>query len=298
MLTVQKTRHNRKTVGGVDIAYRESGSREKPALVLLHGFPSSSHMFRNVIPLLSDAAHMVAPDMPAFGFSAVPSAKEYEYTFENISRTTEGLLDELGVGRCYLYVQDWGVAVGYHLATRSPDRILGLIVQNGSAHEEGLGSGWDSAKAYWAEPSAENRAKLPDWLNFEGTRHEYVGGLPDRLTPLVPPECWHLDWGRSSRPNVTDIHFELFRDFRNHVARFPEIRAYHRRYQPPCLILWGRHDPYFELQEVMAYNRVLETVETHVFDGGHFLLETHAPECAALMREFIADRETRRREAP
>ncbi|MGK6316480.1 alpha/beta fold hydrolase [Neorhizobium sp. DT-125] len=296
MLTLHKTRHNRKTVNGVEIAYRDAGSHEKPALLLLHGFPSSSHMFRHVISPLSDVAYVVAPDMPAFGFSAVPSAKEYEYTFENISRTIETLLDELGIGPCYLYMQDWGVAVGYYLATRSPDRVLGLIVQNGSAHDEGLGAEWDGAKAYWADPSAKNRANLPDWLNFDGTRNEYLGGLPDALTPLIPPECWHLDWERSSRPDVIDIHFKLFCDFKNHVARFPEIRTYHRERQPPCLVLWGRHDPFFQLGEVMAYNRALGTVETHVFDAGHFLLETHAQECAALIGDFIGNMETRRRE--
>lgn len=295
MLNINKVRHNRATANGVDIHYRSAGSPDAPALVLLHGVPSSSHMYRHVISPLAEVAHVIAPDMPAFGFSAAPRQEDYDYTFENISRTIGALLDDLGARSYYLYMHDWGVAPGYHLATREPDRIRGLIIQNTSAHDEGLGPEWKTTKAYWADPSEENRARLPDWLNFKGTRDVYVSGLPEAQAPLAAPESWHLDWERLSRPGVIDIMFSLFEDFGNHVARYQEIEAYHRKHQPRCLLLWGRHDPYFDLNEVMAYNRVLDSVETHIFDSSHFLLDTHAPECVALIEDFIGNTEADRR---
>jgi pimeloyl-ACP methyl ester carboxylesterase len=291
MLSINKVRHNHATANGVDIHFRSAGSPDAPALVFLHGTPSSSHMYRNVLSPLAEAAYVIAPDMPAFGFSAMPRKEDYDYTFENISRTLGALLDDLGLRSYYLYMHDWGVAVGYYLATRAPDRIRGLIVQNASAHDEGLGPGWDTTKAFWADPSEENRARLPEWLNFEGTRETYLGGMPKALESLAAPESWHLDWERMSRPGRIEIEFALFQDFRKHVARFPEIEAYHRRYQPRCLLLWGRHDPYFDLNEVMAYNRVLENVETHIYGSSHFLLETHALECVALIKNFIENAE-------
>jgi pimeloyl-ACP methyl ester carboxylesterase len=191
--------------------------------------------------------------------------------------------------RMFLYVHDFGAPVAYHLATRRPERVLGLIVQNGSAHAEGMGTGWETTKAYWANPSRENRAKLPEWLSFEGVRDVYVGGVPERLTPLLAPEYWHLDWARMSRPGNADMQFKLFEEYKNHVARFPEIARYHREHQPPCLVLWGRHDPYFDLAEVMAYAREIERLEIHIFDGAHLLLETHAAECAEAIRRFVED---------
>ena len=159
------------------------------------------------------------------------------------------------------------------------------------AHDEGLGPEWDTTKAYWADPSEENRARLPDWLNFKGTHDVYVSGLPEAHAPLAAPESWHLDWERLSRPGVIEIMFALFEDFGNHVARYPEIEAYHRKHQPRCLVLWGRHDPYFDINEVMAYNRVLDNVETHIFESAHFLLDTHASECVALIKDFIGNAE-------
>lgn len=291
MLNINKVRHNHATANGVDIHFRSAGSPDLPALVLLHGTPSSSHMYRNVLSPLAETAHVIAPDMPAFGFSATPRKEDYDYTFENIARTFGALLDDLGIRSYYLYMQDWGTAVGYWLATGAPDRVRGLIVQNGSAHEEGLGPAWDTMKAYWADPSEENRARLPEWLNFEGTRDTYLGGVPDAFASLVAPDSWHLDWSRLSRPGRIDIEWELVRDFGRHAARFPEIEAYHRRHQPRCLLLWGRHDPYFHLNEVMAYNRVLENVETHIYESSHFLLETHAAECVALIGDFIENAE-------
>jgi pimeloyl-ACP methyl ester carboxylesterase len=225
----------------------------------------------------SDVAQVIAPDLPGFGMSSSPTIDKYDYTFENISWTIEHLLDQLEVERFFVYLHDFGAPVGYHLATRAPDRIRGLIVQNGNAHEDGLGDTWDSAKAYWAEPTDENRAGLPDWLNFEGTRDQYLTGLPERLRTLVAPEWWHVDWERLRRPGNIDAQWALFVDYANHVARFDELAEYHRAHQPPALVLWGRRDPYFHVEEVLAYHRALERVDAHIYDGGHLLLETHAP---------------------
>ncbi|MBZ2196285.1 alpha/beta fold hydrolase [Occultella gossypii] len=285
----QKVRHRRADVGALEVFYRESGTPERPAVLLLHGFPSSSHTFHQVMPRLAEVAYVIAPDLPGFGLSSAPTVDAYDYTFENLSRTVEALLEGLGVERFFLYLHDFGAPVGYHLATRLPGRVAGLIVQNGNAHEEGLGHQWDAARAYWADPTDANRAELGDWLNFAGTRDQYLAELPSYLRELHPPESWHLDWERMRRPGNIDAQFALFTDYASHVARFDELAAYHRAHQPPALVLWGSRDAFFDLDEVLAYHRALERVDSHLYDAGHFLLETHAVECAELMRAFVLD---------
>lgn len=287
-----KTRHDTVSVDGLDIFYRHAGDPEGPAILLLHGYPTSSYMYRNIIEPLAETAHVVAPDLPSFGYSSVPSLETYDYTFENIANTIEAFLAALGCEKFFLYVHDFGTPVGYHLATRRPERILGLVVQNCNSHEEGLGPEWDAPKAFFADPSEANRAKLPDWMNFETTRYQYVGEQPARIARLYPPDGWHLDWDWLSRPGNMDIQFKIFSDYGSHIARFPAIHAYHREHQPPCLVLWGRHDPFFDIDEIMAYHRTLDSVEMHVFDSGHQLLETHHEECAALVSRFIFDVQT------
>jgi len=289
MQTIHKIRHRQADIDGLEVFFREAGHSSHPTVLLLHGSPSSSRTFREVMPPLAEVAHVVAPDLPGFGLSSSPTVDEYEYTFENLSQTIETLLGQLEVERFFVYLHDFGAPVGYHLATRAPDRILGLIVQNGNAHEDGLGDQWDSAKAYWSDPTDETRAELPDWLNFTGTRDTYLAGLPEHLRALHAPESWHLDWERMSRPGNIDAQFALFSDYASHVARFDELANYHQAYQPPALMIWGRHDPYYDVDEVLAYHRALERVDAHIYDGGHFLLETHAAECAELMRTFVLD---------
>lgn len=289
MQAIRKVRHRRVAIGGQEVFYREAGRPGTPNVLLLHGFPSSSHTFREVMPGLAEVAHVIAPDLPGFGMSSSPTVDEYDYTFANLSRTIETLLDLIGIERFFVYLHDFGAPVGYHLATRAPDRIRGLIVQNGNAHEDGLGEQWASAKAYWADPHGDKRAALPDWLHFEGTRDQYLAGLPERLRELHAPESWHLDWERMRRPGNIEAQFALFTDYAGHVARFDALAEYHRVHQPPALVLWGRHDPYFDVEEVLAYLRVLDRVDAHLYDGGHLLLETHAPECTELMRAFVLD---------
>lgn len=284
-----KTRHETVDVQGLDIFYRHAGDPREPAILLLHGYPNSSYAYRNLIEPLAEAAYVVAPDLPGSGFSSAPSVDAYDYTFENLAATIDTFLDALGVEKFFLYVTDFGTPVGYHLATRRPDRIRGLIVQNGNAHNEGLGPDWDAPKAYFADPTEANRAKLTEWMNFETTRYQYIGNQPERLARLYPPESWHLDWQRLSQPGITDIQFEIFSDYGAHIARFETIRSYHREHQPPCLLLWGRHDPFFDLKEIMAYNENLDSLEIHVFESAHQLLETHPRECADLVARFVLD---------
>jgi pimeloyl-ACP methyl ester carboxylesterase len=284
-----KTRHRERLVRGIRMHYRESGVPATDAVLLLHGFPSSSYSFREILPVLGEHHYVLAPDLPGFGFTDSPPAAEFEYTFAHLSELVDALRTELGIERFVLYVTDFGTPVGYHLATRHPERVRGLIVQNGNAHEAGLGEAWAGARRFWADPTAENRAALGDWLTFEGTRDQYLGGVPPAVQQLFPPESWHLDWERMSRPGNLEAQFRLFSDYSTHVARFDAIADFHRIHQPPCLVLWGRHDRFFDIAEILAYHRALRSVELHVFDSGHFLTETHAAEVSALVAAFLTD---------
>ncbi|ADB53554.1 alpha/beta fold hydrolase [Conexibacter woesei] len=284
-----RVRHRSTEVAGVRVFYREAGPDDSPlTLVLLHGFPGSSQMFRHVIEPLADlGVRVVAPDMPGFGLSSLPEPRG-PYTFAWIADVVEEWLSGLGVTDKILYLHDYGSAVGYQLATRSPSTVRGLVVQNGNAHEEGLGKQWDASRDYWSDPTEENRRRIEPWLHYEGTKHQYLWALPERLAELVPPETWELDWRAISRGDGLDAHWELFTDYRTHVARFPEIARYHREAEPPTLIVWGVHDPYYDLDEVLAYHRVLPTAESHLLDAGHYLLETHSREFVSHARPFIA----------
>jgi pimeloyl-ACP methyl ester carboxylesterase len=279
--------HHTIDIDGVDLFYRTAGQRGAPGLLLVHGQPCSSFYFRNVIGPLSDVAHVVAPDLPGFGFTEAP--EDYPYTFDAMAETIDALLAEIGMDRFFLYVHDFGSPVAYALALKYPDRVLGLIVQNGNAHEEGLGEPWTLVKSYWADPTPENLAKIPEWLNYEGVKHTYVGDIPERLVPLVAPDGWHLDWERMSQPGRIDMQLRIFADYSAHAARFEAYRVYHRDHQPPVLLLWGRHDPYYQIAEAEAYARDIDQIDMHFFDGTHLLLETHHEECARMMRKFIVD---------
>lgn len=280
-----KTRHLDREFGGRRLHYRESGVPASTAVLLLHGSPSSSYSFRDVLPALGEHAYVIAPDLPGFGFSDAPPPEEF--TFDRLASMIDTLLEDLGVERYVLYLTDFSTPVGYVLALRRPERVRGLVVQNGNAHEAGLGAAWDPVRRFWADPSDENRAAMGDWLNFEGTRDTYLSGLRPELRELHPAESWHLDWERLSRPGFVDLHFRLFCDYRQHAARFTEIADYHATHQPPALLLWGRHDPYFDIAEVLAYHRALTELDAHLFDAGHFLLETHAAEVTPLLTGFV-----------
>lgn len=287
MRTTNAIEHHTANIDGVDLFYRQAGERGAPGLLLIHGQPCSSFYFRNVMGPLSKLAHVVAPDLPGFGFTEAPA--DYPYTFEAMAKTIDALLGEIGMDRFFVYVHDFGSPVAYALAMKYPERVLGLIVQNGNAHEEGLGEPWDLVKSYWDNPTAENLAKIPEWLNFEGVKHTYVGDIPERLVPLVAPDGWHLDWERMSQPGRIDLQLRIFADYASHAASFPAYRAYHRDHQPRALLLWGRHDPYYDIAETDAYGRDLDRIDMHLLDGTHLLLETHHEQCADIMARFMVD---------
>lgn len=270
-------------IGGAGLAVRLAGERRKPALLLIHGFPSSSASFRNVIGPLAQECFVVAPDLPGFG-SSEPITQP---SFSRFADVIDGLLAQLGVASFHLYLHDYGAAAGLHLATRMPGRIRSLIIQNANAHESGMGPQWAATKTYWSDPTAQHEAEATSHLSFEGTRDQYLGGLPQDLAKRINPQLWEEDWRVMSLPGRLEMHRALVLDYRNHVARFGEIAACLKRWQPPALMLWGRHDIFFDLAETLSWMQALPRMEAHILDGPHFLLETHAAECAALLRDFI-----------
>lgn len=270
--------------GGTELSFLTAGDPSGPAVLLLHGSPSSSRMFREVIPELSRIAHVIAPDLPGFGESDVlPSP-----SFPAFGRAVSELLDRLSIGPRYLYLHDYGAPVGFDIALREPERVLGLIIQNANAHRTGLGPQWDATQTpYWSHPTPENEAAATAHLTFDGTRGTYTSGCPADVAARIPPESWEEDWRVMNLPGRMETQRALIRDYGNYVARFDAIADYLARRQPPALMVWGRHDPFFELDEVLSWMRSLPRMEAHVLDAGHKLLETHAAAAAALMLDFI-----------
>jgi pimeloyl-ACP methyl ester carboxylesterase len=279
------TRYQFAKVGGVDVFYREAGRRDAPVVVLLHGFPTSSHMFRNLIPLLAERYHVVAPDYPAFGQSGAPDRATFPYTFAEFAELVDGLLGKLGATRYALYVQDYGAPVGYRLALRHPERVSALIVQNGNAYEEGLREFWTPIKAYWADPSPANRRALRAGLTLQATKSQYLGGVRDPAR--VDPDNWVHDQALLDRPRIDEIMLDLFLDYRTNVALYPQFQAFFRERQPPTLIVWGKNDVIFPVEGAKPYLRDLPRAELHVLDTGHFALEDKLDEIASLMLDFL-----------
>lgn len=273
-----------------EMAVRLAGDNEKPALLLIHGFPSSSESFRNVIGTLAQGCFVIAPDLPGFGASD-PVERP---SFSRFADMIDGLLERLDVQSFHLYLHDFGAVVGLYLATRAPGRIRGLIVQNANAHETGMGPEWAATREYWNGPTPQREAGATAHLTFEGTREQYVGGAPREIAERFDPRLWEEDWRIMSLPGRLEMQRALVLDYRNHFSRFEEIADYLKRWQPPALMLWGRHDIFFNLNEVLSWMKELPRMEAHILDGPHFLLETHADECATLMCTFIRRVEARR----
>ena len=280
--------HRTARVDGLDVFYREAGAADAPVLLLLHGFPTSSHMFRNLIPRLASSFRLVAPDYPGFGLSSMPDRARFEYTFDNLTTVVEGLLEQLGLDAYSLYVMDYGAPVGFRLALRDPGRVRGLIVQNGNAYEEGLRDFWDPIKAYWADGSAQHRAALHGFLEPKATREQYETGVPDRT--LLDPAAWMVDQIGLDRPGNREIQMDLFYDYRTNVALYPRFQAFFREHQPPTLIVWGKNDPIFPPEGVAPYRGDLPDAETHLLDTGHFALESHGEEIARHIEAFFPAR--------
>jgi pimeloyl-ACP methyl ester carboxylesterase len=269
--------------GGTELSFITAGDASRPAVLLLHGTPSSARYFRQVVPELSRAAYVVAPDLPGWGESDVLPATSFPALGQAISE----LLSRLAIGPRYIYLHDWGAPVGFHIAMQAPEQVLGLIVQNGNAHRTGLGPTWAATEAFWSNPTPENTAAATAHLSFEGTSNTYLGGMPPEVAARIPAEVWEEDWRVMQLPARLDKERALIADYGNYVARFDDIADYLARRQPPSLMVWGRHDPFFDLAEVLSWMRALPRMEAHVLDAGHKLLETHAAEAASLMLDFI-----------
>ena len=272
-------------VDGLKVFYREAGSPDKPKLLLLHGFPSSSHMFRDLIPLLSENFHIVAPDLPGFGLSDMPPREQFTYTFDHIADVIDRFTEVVGFDRFAVYVFDYGAPTGFRLAVKHPERITAIISQNGNAYEEGLSDGWNPIRAYWQSPSQANRDALRAFLAPESTRWQYVHGVTDES--LVSPDGIALDNYYLARPDAHDIQLDLFLDYQSNVALYPTFQAYFRTHRPRFLAVWGKHDPFFLPPGAEAFKRDIPHARVQFFDTGHFALETHAKEIAQAIRKFL-----------
>lgn len=274
-------------VDGIDIFYREAGDRKNPSLLLLHGFPTSSVMFKNLMIALSDRFYLVAPDYPGFGFSAFPDRDLFEYSFKNISAYIDKFTDAIDLKFFTIYLHDYGCPIGLRLCINHPEKIEKIIVQNGNAYDEGIGPQWDEYIDYWQNPTPEKKAKVTGFLSEEGIKMQYIAGLPEELLPTVSPELWILDWDLMKRPGNIDMQFELNCDYKNNIEMFPAFQDYFRTHQPPALIIWGKYDVFFGVEEAYCYKRDLPNAQTHVIDGGHWALETNFDEVLNLINNFL-----------
>ncbi|MDR6951230.1 pimeloyl-ACP methyl ester carboxylesterase [Ancylobacter sp. 3268] len=278
-------RYHSTTVDGVEMFYREAGPAEGPVVLLLHGFPTSSHMFRNLMPLLGDRYRVIAPDYPGFGQSAAPDHARFSYSFGHYADLVDALLGQLGITRYAMYVMDYGAPVGYRLALKHPERVSGLIIQNGNAYEEGLGAFWDPIKAYWADGSAQHREALSSLVTFEITKFQYTDGVKD--LSRISPDNWVHDQALLDRPGNKDIQLDLFYDYRTNVPLYPQFQQFFRERKPPALIVWGKNDKIFPEEGAHPYLRDLPEAELHLLDTGHFALEDKLDEMAPLIHDFL-----------
>ena len=286
-LSVPVTSVHRIDADGVHVFYRAAGDADAPVVLLLHGFPASSFMFRELIPRLANDYRVIAPDLPGFGFTEVPEDREYIYSFDRLAATLNAFTKALKIRRYALYLFDYGAPAGLRLAMAHPERVTAIISQNGNAYEEGLADAWAPIRKYWAQPSAENREVLrQNILNFEGTRWQYTHGVsqPDS----VPPESYTLDAALLERPGNKDIQLDLFRDYASNVKLYPAFQDYFRKAQPPFLAIWGKNDPFFLPAGAEAFRRDMPAARVEFLDTGHFALETHVGEIATAMKEFLA----------
>jgi len=282
-----ETGTNYKTVevNGLDVFYREAGNKNAPTLLLLHGFPTSSHMYRNLMADLSDSYHLLAPDFPGFGNSDQPSMEDFDYTFDNLAATVDGFLDALGVTKFSIYLMDYGAPVGFRIAAKYPERIETLIIQNGNAYDEGLREFWDPIKAYWNDRTPEKAGPLTKFITPEGVKWQYTHGV--REPKAISPDNWNVDHRHLSREGNPAIQLALFYDYQSNVPLYPSWQEYFRKYQPPTLIVWGKNDYIFPAEGAHPYKRDLKNLEFHLLDTGHFALEEDGDVIAGHMRSFL-----------
>jgi pimeloyl-ACP methyl ester carboxylesterase len=285
--TTPPVRHNTVKVGDLDVFYREAGPKDAPAVLLLHGFPTSSQMFRHLIPALAEKYRVVAPDYPGYGHSSMPARDQFAYTFDNLAKVIDGFTEAVGLTKYALYVQDYGAPVGYRLAAAHPDRVTAIVVQNGNAYDEGLDNDfWKPIKAYWADPtSQEKRDALRGLLTYEATKWQYTHGV--RNPERVSPDGAAHDQFLLDRPGNAEVQLDLFLSYGSNPPLYPGWQDYFRTHQPPVLIAWGKNDQIFPAAGAEPYKRDLKTLEFHLLDAGHFALETNGDEIAALIRSFL-----------
>lgn len=282
---VSVTHHRTLTVDGINLFYRESGEDNGPVVLLLHGFPTSSHMFRNLIPQLADRYHVIAPDYPGYGQSDMPDPSAFAYTFDRFSELVDGLLQQLKIDRYAMYVMDYGAPVGWRLALRHPEAVTALIIQNGNAYDEGLKEFWDPIKKYWAEPNAKNAQPLMELFTLQTTKFQYTDGVSD--VSRISPDNWVHDQALLDRPGNAEIQLAVMYDYRTNLPLYPAVQAYFRDKQPPTLIVWGKNDYIFPADGAHPYKRDLKDLEFHLIDTGHFALEDKADEIVPLIRDFL-----------
>jgi pimeloyl-ACP methyl ester carboxylesterase len=276
-------------IDGQTIFYREAGNKEKtPTILLLHGFPTSSHMFRNLMPALADKFHLVAPDYPGFGNSSMPTIDEFQYTFDHLADIVDKFVEQIGLEKFSLYVMDYGAPIGYRLAVKHPERIEALIVQNGNAYDEGLREFWEPLKAYWHEPNEKNKEALRKFLTIEATKWQYTHGVKNENT--ISPDNWIFDQSLLDRPGNKEIQLQLFYDYRSNPPLYPQWQDYFRKYQPPTLVVWVRNDLIFTKEGAVPYQRDLKNIEVHLLDTGHFALEEEGELIADLISRFLLTR--------
>ncbi|GGN90946.1 alpha/beta fold hydrolase [Nocardia rhizosphaerihabitans] len=283
---MSQTRHNTVQIQGQTVFYREAGDPNAPAVVLLHGFPSSSAMFRNLIPALAEDYHVIAPDHIGFGQSAMPQVDEFDYSFDKLTEITLELLDTLGIDRFAVYIQDYGAPIGLRIASRNPERVSAIITQSGNAYLEGFTPFWEVLFAH-ANDRATHEPEVRKLLELDATTWQYTHGVPADRLALVSPDTWTLDQAYLDRPGNKEIQLQLFFDYKNNLDGYPEFQKYFAEHRPPTLITWGEHDEIFGADGARAYLRDLPDAELHLLDAGHFALETHGPEIAALIRDFL-----------
>jgi len=274
------------SVDGLKVFYREAGDATAPTVLLLHGFPTSSHMYRELIPALADRYHVIAPDLPGFGFSDAPDRAGFKYTFGHLTEVIERFTEILGLSHYTLFVFDYGAPVGLRLALRHPERVSALISQNGNAYVEGLSEGWNPIQAYWKDPSEQNRAALRAFLKPETTQWQYTHGVPN--PERLSPDAWTLDSALLARQGNDEIQLDLFGDYQSNIALYPKFQQYIRSRKPPLLAVWGKSDPFFLPAGAEAFKRDNPDAEIHLLDAGHFALESQGPEIAAIIRDFLA----------
>ncbi len=288
-MTPTRVHHRAVEVNGLDIFYREAGPNDAPTILLLHGFPTSSHMFRNLIPALADRYHVVAPDYPGFGNSSAPPIERFEYTFDNLSRVVDAFTEKVGLTRFALYVQDYGAPIGFRLAVKHPERVTALIVQNGNAYAEGIASDfWVPVKAYWKDRTEATMAPMRKFLSLEATKWQYLHGVRD--PEAISPDNWNVDQPLLDRPGNAEIQLAMLHSYGSNPPLYPEWQAYFREHQPPALIVWGKNDTIFPAAGADPYRRDLKDVEFHLLDTGHFALEEDGATIAMLIRGFLEKR--------